>query len=69
MPFATILTMVEVDGNEPGFKNPTKFVSPVDQKPEADRLKAEKSWVFKQGDQKYRRGFHGSESRGGLSLC
>jgi hypothetical protein len=28
-PFATILTMVEVDPNDPAFQNPTKFVGPV----------------------------------------
>src|SRR5215216_2948736 len=37
-PFATLLTMVEVDGNDPGFKNPTKFIGPVYGKDEADRL-------------------------------
>ena len=26
VPFATILTMVEVDPEDPGFQNPTKFV-------------------------------------------
>src|SRR5690242_9309803 len=36
VPFATMLTMVEVDPNDPGFKNPTKFVGPVYDKPEAD---------------------------------
>ena len=48
VPFATLLTMVEVDGDDPGFKNPTKFVGPVYDKAEADRLKAEKGWMFKQ---------------------
>ena len=38
VPFATLLTMVEVDGNDPAFKNPTKFVGPVYEKAEADRL-------------------------------
>ncbi len=28
-PFATILTMVEVDADDPGFSNPTKFIGPV----------------------------------------
>ena len=28
-PFATLLTMVEVDGDDPAFKDPTKFVGPV----------------------------------------
>jgi carbamate kinase len=55
MPFATILTMVEVDPADPAFQNPTKFVGPVYEKEEADRLKAEKSWVFKQDGAKWRR--------------
>ena len=54
-PFATMLTMVEVDPDDPGFKNPTKFIGPVYTKEEADRLKAEKSWVFKQDGEKWRR--------------
>jgi carbamate kinase len=54
-PFATILTMVEVDPNDPAFQNPTKFVGPVYDKAEADRLKAEKGWVFKQDGAKWRR--------------
>jgi carbamate kinase len=55
VPFATLLTMVEVDGNDPAFKDPTKFVGPVYDKPEADRIKAEKGWVFKQDGNKWRR--------------
>jgi carbamate kinase len=55
VPFATLLTMVEVDGNDPGFSNPTKFVGPVYDKPEADRIQAEKGWVFKQDGSKWRR--------------
>ena len=49
VPFATLLTMVEVDGDDPGFKNPTKFVGPVYDKPEAERIKADKGWTFKNG--------------------
>ncbi len=55
VPFATLLTMVEVDGEDPGFKNPTKFVGPVYEKDEAERIKAEKGWVFKQDGAKWRR--------------
>ncbi|HVK89964.1 MAG TPA: carbamate kinase [Mycoplana sp.] len=55
VPFATLLTMVEVDGDDPGFANPTKFVGPVYEKPDADRLAAEKSWIFKQDGEKWRR--------------
>ncbi len=55
VPFATILTMVEVDPNDPAFQNPTKFVGPVYTQEEADQLKAEKGWVFKQDGAKWRR--------------
>jgi carbamate kinase len=55
VPFATILTMVEVDPSDPAFQNPTKFVGPVYDKEEADRLKGEKGWVFKQDGAKWRR--------------
>src|SRR3990172_4076663 len=55
VPFATILTMVEVDPHDPAFQNPTKFVGPVYGKEEADRLKDEKGWVFKQDGDKWRR--------------
>ena len=55
VPFATLLTMVEVDGDDPAFKDPTKFVGPVYDKADADRLKAEKGWVFKQDGPKWRR--------------
>ena len=54
-PFATMLTMIEVDGNDPAFKNPTKFIGPVYDKADADRLGAEKGWTFKQDGDKWRR--------------
>jgi carbamate kinase len=55
VPFATILTMVEVDPGDPAFGDPTKFVGPVYEKAEADRLAAEKGWVFKQDGDAWRR--------------
>jgi carbamate kinase len=55
VPFATVLTMVEVDPDDPGFRNPTKFVGPVYDKAEADRLAAEKGWVVKPDGAKWRR--------------
>ena len=55
VPFATLLTMVEVDPADPGFQNPTKFVGPVYEKADADRIAAQKSWVFKQDGAKWRR--------------
>lgn len=55
VPFATLLTMVEVDGKDPGFKNPTKFVGPVYDEAEANKIKADKGWVFKQDGASWRR--------------
>lgn len=45
--FATILTMVEVDPDDPAFQDPSKFVGPLYEPAEAERLAAEKGWVFK----------------------
>jgi carbamate kinase len=55
VPFATLLTMVEVDPDDPGFENPTKFVGPVYEKADADRIAGEKGWVVKQDGAKWRR--------------
>ena len=55
VPFATILTMVEVDPADPAFEDPTKFVGPIYEKDEADRLAAEKGWLFKQDGDAWRR--------------
>src|SRR4249919_3966480 len=41
VPFATVLTMVEVDPEDPAFGNPTKFVGPVYGMEEADNLARE----------------------------
>src|SRR5918993_4544624 len=45
-PFATLLTMVEVDPADPAFRDPTKFVGPVYDRADADRLAADHGWVF-----------------------
>jgi carbamate kinase len=55
VPFATLLTMVEVDKDDPGFSNPTKFVGPVYDKADADRLAREEDWVFKADGDQWRR--------------
>ena len=55
VPFATVLTMVEVDPADPAFANPTKFVGPVYDKDQADEVAAVKGWVFKQDGDKWRR--------------
>jgi carbamate kinase len=54
-PFATILTMVEVDPSDPAFRDPTKFVGPVYDKTASDLLASEKGWLFKQDGDKWRR--------------
>jgi carbamate kinase len=54
-PFATLLTMIEVDAKDPAFANPTKFIGPVYDKPEADRLAGDKGWAFRQDGDKWRR--------------
>src|SRR4051812_33282711 len=55
VPFATVLTMIEVDPNDPAFQNPTKFVGPVYDKATAGGIAAEKGWIFKQDGDKWRR--------------
>src|SRR6188472_4062438 len=46
-PFATILTMVEVDPDDPAFSDPTKFIGPVYDRADAERLAAQKGWAIK----------------------
>ena len=55
VPLATILSQVEVDKNDPAFKNPTKPIGPVYSKEEAERLAKEKNWSIAQDGDKYRR--------------
>ena len=54
-PLATLLTMVEVDPNDPAFDDPTKFVGPVYGEAEAKRMAAEKGWVVKPDGANWRR--------------
>jgi len=54
-PFASILTMVEVDAHDPAFADPTKFIGPVYERAEAERLAAEKGWAIKPDGDKWRR--------------
>ena len=54
-PLATLLTMVEVDPNDPAFDDPTKFVGPVYGEAEAKRMAAEKGWVVKPDGTNWRR--------------
>ncbi|MEH6365056.1 MULTISPECIES: carbamate kinase [Pseudomonas] len=55
VPFATLLTQVEVDPKDPAFKNPTKPIGPVYSKEEAEALAAEKGWSIAPDGDKFRR--------------
>ena len=55
VPFATILTMIEVDAADPAFKDPTKFIGPVYSKEDAERMAKEKGWAIKPDGDKWRR--------------
>src|SRR5215469_8565913 len=52
---ATLLTMIEVDPDDPAFERPTKFVGPVYDKDGADALAASKGWEFRQDGASWRR--------------
>lgn len=54
-PLATILTMVEVDRDDPAFGNPTKFVGPIYDRATSEQVSREKSWVMKQDGDHWRR--------------
>ena len=44
---ATLLTMIEVDPEDPAFGDPTKPIGPVYDAAKAEALAAEKGWAFK----------------------
>jgi carbamate kinase len=54
-PLGTLLTMTEVDPDDPAMQDPTKFVGPVYDEAEAKRLATEKGWTVKQDGDKWRR--------------
>ena len=54
-PFATILTMVEVDPEDPAFDEPTKPIGPLYSEAEAKRLEADKGWAMKPDGEQWRR--------------
>jgi len=54
-PFATMLTMVEVDPNDPAFQNPTKPIGPMYTQEQAEQLAKEKGWSVAQDGTGWRR--------------
>src|SRR5262249_29042539 len=54
-PLATLMTMIEVDPDDPAFADPGKPIGPIYTKPEADKLAAERGWTFKPDGDSMRR--------------
>lgn len=54
-PFATLLTQVEVDANDPAFDHPSKPIGPVYSREEAERLAKEKGWAIAPDGEYFRR--------------
>lgn len=52
---ATILTQVEVDGNDPAFRNPTKPIGPVYSAADSQSLKERQGWSFAADGDGFRR--------------
>lgn len=54
-PFATLLTMIEVDPDDPAFSNPTKPIGPIYDKATAEKLAADKGWSIAPDGDHFRR--------------
>jgi carbamate kinase len=55
VPFATILTQVEVDPSDPAFQNPSKPIGPQYGREEAEKLARDHGWTIGPDNGKYRR--------------
>ena len=54
-PVTTLLTMVEVDPDDPAFQEPTKPIGPLYDRPTAERLASEMGWTVKPDGDSFRR--------------
>jgi carbamate kinase len=52
---ASLLTLIEIDRDDPAFENPTKPIGPVYDQEEAAKLANQKGWVFKPDGDYFRR--------------
>ena len=52
---ASLLTLIEVDGDDAAFADPTKPIGPIYSEAESARLAEEKGWVFKPDGESFRR--------------
>ena len=55
VPLATLLTMIEVDRDDPAFADPTKPIGPLYDRATADTLGRERGWTFKSDGDSFRR--------------
>ena len=53
--FATILTQVEVDADDPAFAHPSKPIGPVYTREQADRMATDKGWAIAPDGDMFRR--------------
>jgi carbamate kinase len=52
---ASLLTLIEVDRDDPAFGDPTKPIGPIYQQADSERLAQEKGWTFKPDGDSLRR--------------
>jgi len=52
---ATLLTQIEVDRNDPAFKNPSKPIGPIYDEAAAERIATERNWCIAADGEHYRR--------------
>jgi carbamate kinase len=55
VPLATLLTMIEVDSDDPAFADPTKPIGPLYDRAAADQLARDRGWTFKPDGDSFRR--------------
>ncbi|WP_348765739.1 carbamate kinase [uncultured Salinisphaera sp.] len=53
--FATVLTQVEVDADDPAFKHPSKPIGPVYTREQADHMATDKGWAIAADGHMFRR--------------
>lgn len=53
--YATLLTQIEVDPDDPAFAAPTKFIGPIYTRKKAEKLRDEHGWTIGQDGQHFRR--------------
>lgn len=67
-PVTTLLTRVQVDGNDPAYQNPTKYIGPVYDKQQKESLEAKLGWTIKADGKYYRRVVPSPEPKGIIEI-